>query len=81
MELGDILAGDEAEGRGIQVDFQVGTLNPTGPQHTRWPLEVLPLIHLLPNQNTKPRTLIKYPDATFRSSSLITAMCVQDTLL
>lgn len=31
MELGDILAGDEAEGRGIQVDFQVGTLNPTGP--------------------------------------------------
>lgn len=28
MELGDILAGDEAEGRGIQVDFQVGTLNP-----------------------------------------------------
>lgn len=29
MELGDILVGDEAEGRGIQVDFQVGTLNPT----------------------------------------------------
>lgn len=67
MELGDILAGDEAEGRGIQVDFQFdGTVHPTGSQHTQWQPEVLPLIHQLPNQNMKPRTFINYPYATFR---------------
>lgn len=82
MALGDILAGDETEGRGIQVDFQFnGAFHPTGPQHTWWQPEVPPLIHQLPNQNMKPRTLINYPDATFRSSSLITAICLQDTLL
>lgn len=82
MELGDMLAGDEAKGRGIQDDFQVDSaFHPTGPQHTRWPLEVPPLIHQLPNQNMKLRTLINYPDATFRSSSLITEICLQDTLL
>ena len=40
MELGDMLAGDEAKGRGIQDDFQVDSaFHPTGPQHTRDPMD------------------------------------------
>ena len=44
-------------------------------------LEVSSLMHQLPNQNMKPTTIINYPDATYRSSSLITRICLQDTLL
>lgn len=81
VELGDLLAGDEGEGRGLQADFQVdGTFHPAGPQ--RYMAATRGVVSRAPAAKSKHEAKdTNYPDATYRSSSLIRRICLQDTLL
>lgn len=81
-KLGDLLAwGMRKKAEESKLIFRLMVLFiPLGLNATWQQLEVSFLIHQLLNQNMEPETLINCPDATYRSSSLVT-ICLQDTLL
>lgn len=82
MELGDPAGlGYEEEGGGIQADFQInGLFIPLGLRAAWQQPEAPSLCHQLLSKTMEPETLINRPEATYRSSSLVT-ICLQDILL
>lgn len=82
LELGDLLAwGMRERADKSKLIFKLMALFIPLDINVIWQqLEVSSLIHQLPNQNMEPGTLIKHPDDTYRSSSLMTIR-LQDTLV
>lgn len=81
-ELGDLLAcGMRRAEESKLISRFVVPLIPLDLNATWQQLEVCSLIPRLRNQNMGLETLIHYPDATHRSSSMATTICPQDTLL